>query len=288
MSQESDRLRLARFYAEMTSLETILAELGAEGLDPDRICAADLYTRGFDCHNLGGFPQLEATAAAVERIAAPRPGELVLDLGCGIGGPGRYLADRFGCRVVGVDLLPVRIDAARALAERARCERVEYHLGDATALGFGAASFAQVWILDASIHIRDKRALFGEIARVLRPGGMLVFHDQIGPLPRAMLPLIRRSPWVAPPLPALIRRIEEAGLRLLLLQDTTPRVREFFHRIQQRMQGVALPALLEAYLTTLDGAAGRTGLLLAQRRDSATGPRRDERPGAGAPPASAG
>jgi trans-aconitate methyltransferase len=70
--------------------------MAAEGLDPARITASDLYTRGLDCHNLGGFPQVELIAAAVERIAAPGPADVVLDLGCGMGGPGRFIADRFG------------------------------------------------------------------------------------------------------------------------------------------------------------------------------------------------
>jgi hypothetical protein len=96
VSEEADRVRLSRFYSEMTSLDAVVQAMAAEGLDPARITASDLYTRGLDCHNLGGFPQVELIAAAVERIAAPGPADVVLDLGCGMGGPGRFIADRFG------------------------------------------------------------------------------------------------------------------------------------------------------------------------------------------------
>ena len=267
MSEEADRLKLSRFYGEMTSLDAVVRAVTAEGLDPDRVNAADLYTRGLDCHNLGGFPQLEVIAAAVERIGVPRPGDAVLDLGCGMGGPGRFVADRFGCRVVGVDLVEARIETARALAELTRCtDRVEYRTGDATGLPFEKGSFAQVWMLDASVHVRDKGTLLREIARVLRPGGLLVLHDQMGPLSRAMLPLMRRAPWVAPPLTQLVNRAEEAGLRLMLWQDTTQLVREFFRKIQERMADAPINALLAAYLKTLGSPEGRTGLLIAQRR----------------------
>src|SRR5215472_12232390 len=53
-----------------------------------------------------------ASAAGIE------PSTRVLDLGCSIGGPGRYLAARFGCRVTGVDLSPDFIEAARYLTAR--------------------------------------------------------------------------------------------------------------------------------------------------------------------------
>jgi SAM-dependent methyltransferase len=167
--------------------------------------------------------------------------------------------------VIGVDLVEVRIETARALARMTGADRVEYRIGDATALEFESGSFAQVWILDVSIHIRDKQALLSEIARVLRPGGLLVLHDQMGPLPRSMRPVTRRAPWIALSLARLMKRAEAAGLRLLLWQDTTQLVREFFRRIQERMAGAPLPDLLEAYSKTLEGPAGRTGLLIAQR-----------------------
>ena len=265
----------------MTSLDAIVGALAGEGLDVGQVTARDLYTRGLDCHNLGGYPQLEAISIAVASIDVPRADDTVLDVGCGLGGPSRFIADHFGCRVVGVDLLAVRIDTARALGDMTHStDRVDYRVADALALPFEAAGFAQVWTMDTSIHIRDKAALFGEIARVLRPGGLLVLHDQIGPLPRAMLPAKRAAPYVAPSLTQLIRIVESAGFRLELWRDTTPAVLEFFHNRrqlastfdvssiggrdgQQARQGLAL---LAGYVETLESPAGRTGILIARRR----------------------
>jgi len=214
-------------------------------------------------------------------IDAPRADDLLLDVGCGLGGPSRFIADRFGCRVVGVDLLPVRIDAARTLGEMTRsADRVDYRVADALALPFEAERFAQVWMMDTSIHVRDKAALFGGIARVLRPGGLLVLHDQMGPLPRAMLPAKRAAPYVAPSLPQLIRIVESAGFRLELWRDTTAAVLEFFHDRRQLAATFNVSAisgrggqrarqgltLLAGYIETLESPAGRTGILIARRR----------------------
>jgi SAM-dependent methyltransferase len=131
---------------------------------------------------------LVTAANAVADYGVPVAAEQVLDIGCGMGGPGRFIADRFGCAVLGIDLLPVRVEAARALTERTHMgSRLSYRVASATELPFDDDSFAQVWMLDVGIHVGDKRALFAEIARVLRPGGLLVMHDQTGPLPPARI-----------------------------------------------------------------------------------------------------
>ncbi len=271
--------RLGRFYSEMTSLEGILAALSAAGVPTDRMRPADLYERGFDCQNLGGFRLVEKIAAEVAKLAAPGPSDRILDVGCGIGGPGRFLADRFGCRVLGVDLVATRVEVARNLAARTGlAERVEYRAADATALPAESGSLAQVWMLDASIHVRAKARLFVEIARVLRAGGLLVLHDQLGPLPRAMQVVRRRAPYYALPLDALVRQLEAADFRVLSWQETTPHVLAYFQEIDRKVgpreRGMAggFLEMLDAYLEALGSAEGRTGLLVARREESSSPP----------------
>ena len=65
--------------------------------------ACDLYQRDIDCHNLGMYRMLVLLAEVVGEYGTPGPSDAVLDLGRGIGGPGRFLAERFGCSVLGVD-----------------------------------------------------------------------------------------------------------------------------------------------------------------------------------------
>jgi ubiquinone/menaquinone biosynthesis C-methylase UbiE len=271
--------KLTDLYGQMTSLDRVIASLRRSGVDVEHLAARDLYERDLDCQNLGAFTMLEVIAAAVAERAVPSADEQLLDVGCGMGGPGRFLTDRFGCQVTGIDLLPLRIDTAEELSRRTGlAERISYRVADATDLPFDDASFAQVWMLDVGIHVRDKAALFGELARVLQAGGLLVMHDQTGPLPAAMRPATSGAPFIAPPLTQLIRVVEAAGLRLLDWRDTTPRILAYFQRVQAALGPKPEDAAGEsawrtwirsttgAYLTTLDDLGGRTGLLIAQRQ----------------------
>ncbi len=270
--------KLTKFYGEMSpSVETVKAALVAAGVDAEHPAARDLYRRDLDCHNLGMFRMVETIAEVAAAHGTPTADDVVLDLGCGVGGPGRYLADHFGCRVIGVDLVPVRVEVAQALtALTGMQDRVSYRIADATALDDPDASFAQVWMLDVSMHIRDKRALFGEIARVLEPGGLMVMHEQIGPLPAAMRPVMRQAPYIAPSLPQLVRYIEGAGLRMVAWRDTTDIAVDYFRAMRELVLHESEPVnsrrstgipILDGYLETLAHLDGRTGCLVARRLD---------------------
>ena len=200
-----------RHPRESTSVQLLCrAHLG--GRDPagaGPVTAADLYRRSLDCQNHGGFALLERHAALVTEYRALGEGQRLLEAGCGLGGPGRYLADRFGCAVIGIIVLPARVQAAAVLTRLVgHGDRVAYCPADATRLPFAAHQFEQAWMLDVSIHIANKATLFGEVARVVKPAGLLVLHDQPGPLPPAMRPVTRRAPYIAPTLPQLMRYVE--------------------------------------------------------------------------------
>ena len=283
MAEAAAGRRLAKLYGEMSSLEMVLGFLSVQGVDIEHLRARDIYTRGLDCQNLGSYPMLELIAGVAVEYGKPSSKDKVLDLGCGLGGPGRFLVDRFDCSVVGTDLLPKRIEIARTLTRKTSLDkRVSYRAADATDLPFRDGSFAQTWMLDVSMHIRDKGALFRQITRVLRPGGMLVMHEQTAPIPEVMRPVTRQAPYIAPSLPQLIRYVDEAGLRVLTWRDTTPRVLEYFERMKamleerpappRRDQGVQREeglAIIDGYIETLANLGGRTGILAAKR----TGPR---------------
>ena len=115
------------------------------------------------------------------------PGARVLDVACGSGGPALRLARLAGCRVVGIDIAPEGVAAARAEAERAGLsEHATFEQHDATQpLPFPDASFDAVLCIDAINHLPDRPAALREWWRVLTPGGRLVFTDPIvvtGPL----------------------------------------------------------------------------------------------------------
>ena len=85
---------LQALYGEMTSLDRVLKTLAKDGVDVDHLQARDVYERSLDSQNLGGYAMLVVAATAAAEHGVPQPEDVVLDVGCGMGGPGRFLADR--------------------------------------------------------------------------------------------------------------------------------------------------------------------------------------------------
>jgi cyclopropane fatty-acyl-phospholipid synthase-like methyltransferase len=128
-------------------------------------------------------PLARATARLTERMiesARLSDGIELLDVGCGTGAPACRLAREFGVRVLGITTSAVGVQEA---AERAEAEGVadlaRFEVRDGSDNGLEDASFDRVWALESSHLIRDRAALIGECARVLRPGGRLVLCDII-------------------------------------------------------------------------------------------------------------
>jgi phosphoethanolamine N-methyltransferase len=102
----------------------------------------------------------------------------VLDIGCGTGGPAIVLARDVGARPVCIDVEAPLLDKARRLAAEAGVAgRIAFRLVEPGPLPFADASFDVVFSKDALIHIPDKRALYREILRVLKPGGSFAASD---------------------------------------------------------------------------------------------------------------
>jgi len=109
----------------------------------------------------------------VQRCGGSPAALSVLDVGCG----GGLLAERFaaiGCAVTGIDRSLPTLDAARAHAQSTGLD-IRYLQGDAQALPFDAAQFDVVCCCDVLEHVDDVDRVVGEIARVLRPGGLFYF-----------------------------------------------------------------------------------------------------------------
>jgi sarcosine/dimethylglycine N-methyltransferase len=115
---------------------------------------------------------------ATEELAAllkPKPIDHLLDIGCGIGGPARWIAAKYGCHVTAVDLTAEFCEAARELnGLTGLADRVEILHGSALSLPGADESFDRAYSQAALMNISDKRGVFREAFRVLRPGGSLV------------------------------------------------------------------------------------------------------------------
>jgi SAM-dependent methyltransferase len=163
---------ISQHYGSGDLLERIVAALKTSGRDADTLTVEDLapvdefHTRG-----------RHATRELAE-MAGFGAGQHVLDVGSGLGGPARFLAATCGCDVTGVDLTAEFCAVAEELSRRAGLsERTHFKQGNALALPFPDASFDAVWTIQAQMNIPDKQRFYGEIARVLKPGGCFAFQD---------------------------------------------------------------------------------------------------------------
>jgi ubiquinone/menaquinone biosynthesis C-methylase UbiE len=129
-------------------------------------------------------------AAEVRRLAHQAgigPGISVLDLCCGVAGPGRMITAESGCRYLGVDHSASALATARQLAGKLPCSFEQAHLPP-----LPEGRFEVVFLLETMLAFPDKDALADEVARVLEPGGRFAFTVEEGrPLTqqeRALMP----------------------------------------------------------------------------------------------------
>jgi SAM-dependent methyltransferase len=103
------------------------------------------------------------------------PGVTVLDLCCGVAGPGRMITAESGCRYLGVDYSASALAAARELAGNLPCRFEQAHLPP-----LPGSRFEVVLLLETMLAFPEKEALVGEVERVLEPGGRFAFTVEEG------------------------------------------------------------------------------------------------------------
>lgn len=102
----------------------------------------------------------------------------ILDVGCGLGGPARFAANRYNVHVTGIDLTPEFIETGQVLCQWVDMDKqVTLHQGSALSMPFADGSLAGGYMLHVGMNIADKAALFRDIYRVLRPGARFGVYD---------------------------------------------------------------------------------------------------------------
>lgn len=158
------------------------------------------------------------------RLGADR---LLLDVACGSGGPTLRIAKLTGCRVHGIDIHEQAVAAAQSMAKPGEfTERATFQQADAgKALAFPDKAFDAIICVDSINHFPDRARVLQEWARLLRPGGRLVFTDPIvvtGPLTNEEIAIRSSIGFFLFVPPGVDERfIEAAGLELLVKQDRT-------------------------------------------------------------------
>ena len=164
------------------------------------------------------------------------PGKILLDVACGSGGPVLRIAAITGCSVVGIDVHRDGIATANSLAaQRNLASRTEFRVEDATRrLPFADSSFDAITCIDAINHLQDRRGVIADWARLLKPGGRLLFTDPTtitGPL--TFEEIATRSSigkFLFVPAGYDEQVMTDCGLQLLLCEDVTENMAQIAQR----------------------------------------------------------
>lgn len=254
---------VARHYTHGSLENAILGALKAAGKDPDKLSHTDLA--GVDEFHIGGR---QATMDLSAQIGLPR-GAHVLDVGCGIGGASRFFAMERGWKIDGIDLTPEYIDVAGRLSRRIGLgDDVSYRVASATELPFPDASFDGAYMIHVGMNIPDKKGVFCEVRRVLKPGGLFAIYDVMR---ESDAEFIYPVPWSTEPTTNAIdfaanykKLLSDAGFKVEKYRSRRDFALEFFRQMRERLaqggpQPPGLPILMGS--TSPQKVANMIGLL---------------------------
>jgi ubiquinone/menaquinone biosynthesis C-methylase UbiE len=223
-------------------MEKIEAGLDLAGKDADSLTVDDLAPID-EFHIRGRESTLE-----VAELANLKASDLVLDVGCGLGGTARHLAEQYKCNVAGLDLTEEYISVGKKLTELVGLsDRVELRYGSALEIPYEDERFDIVWTEHVQMNIADKNRFYSEIARVLKPSGYLLFHDIFrGPGGPPFYP----APWAEDESISFLATetearsiMEQVGLEIdqwiVKVQDSI----EFFKRASERIEADGPPPI---------------------------------------------
>jgi SAM-dependent methyltransferase len=235
---------VARHYAGGDDLEQRIVEQlrGAGLLEGQSVSPRDLAA--LDQFHVGGLDASDALA----RLCSLSSGMHVLDVGSGLGGPSRFLAATYGCRVTGIDVTESYCRVASLLAERTGLEHlVDYRHGDALHLPFADQTFDAAWTQHASMNIAEKADFYAEIARVVKVGGRFAVHDVVQSTGG---PILFPVPWArSAALSHLLTPVEtreaivRSGFSLLVWNDVSEAAADWVSKLAAKRDPPDVPRL---------------------------------------------
>ncbi len=263
---------VADHYSGSGDLAKAIADsLCRAGQDLSKVATADLAT--VDEFHIGGRP---ATLELARHLKLGQSTHL-LDIGSGLGGPARTIAETHACRVTGIDLTPAFCNAATVLSTWVGLsDRVYFREGDATALPFDDGTFDAAMTIHVAMNIASKDRMYAEARRVLKRGARFGVYDVLqGEGGSVLFPV----PWareastshLATP-SEMSRLLSEAGFLILDVRDTTNESQYWFENLSSRMATAPPPVSFLLFLgdAFADMAANQVRNLRERRIRTAT------------------
>jgi SAM-dependent methyltransferase len=236
------RASVADHWATGDVYATIVSALEASSKSLGSLTVEDLAP--VDHFHARGFP---ATVELADRLPV-RASDHILDIGCGLGGPGRYFAQRFGCAVDGIDLTEPFVEAAKKLTELVGLsDRVSFQQGDAHRLPFADGIFDGAYSQHVTMNVADRRQFFAEARRVLKPGAFFALTEHgLGPAgsPHHPVPWSEdgSGEWLAAP-DETLDLLTAAGFADIEIEDTGTKYLEAYRGVLALAERGELPPL---------------------------------------------
>jgi ubiquinone/menaquinone biosynthesis C-methylase UbiE len=202
-----------------------LAAKIADGLQSAGKNLKDLKTVDLSAIDEFHFRGRKATLQLAEQMKLSK-NACVLDIGSGLGGPARTLAEEYGCHVIGIDLTSIFCEVAGIMSNWVNLtEQTEFQQGDATDSPFLDNQFDAAMTIHVAMNITAKDKMYEQARRVLKPGGIFAVYDILqGEGGEAFFP----APWARDPSIShlatpeeMVKLLSDAGFRILGVHDST-------------------------------------------------------------------